>query len=63
MVPQIGEVLWSMRRHLRQQLNETTIEILLLPRLEFVPMKMFEREVPPPTEVVGYKSASWPTRD
>jgi hypothetical protein len=63
MVPQIGEVLWSIRRHLRQQLNETIVEILLLPRLQFAPKKMFDREVPPPTEIVGYASASWPTKD
>jgi hypothetical protein len=61
LVPQIGEILWSIRRHLGQQLNETTVEILLLPCLQFIPIKMFDRDVPAPTEAIGYATASWPS--
>jgi hypothetical protein len=63
LVPLIGEALWSIRTHLRQQLNETIVEILLLPRLEFLPKKMFGRDAPPPIAAIGYASASWPPRD
>jgi hypothetical protein len=61
LVPTIGDVHWSIRKHLRQQLSETTIQLLLLPRLAFHPdRRPFGRDAPPPDRPIGYASASWP---
>ncbi len=58
-VHDIGEILWSIRRHFAQQLSETTVEVLLLPRVEFIGCAIFDRTPAPHDQTIGYRSASW----
>ncbi|MGC4070364.1 MAG: hypothetical protein QM784_38010 [Polyangiaceae bacterium] len=59
LVRDVADVLWAIRKHLRQQLSESTIELLLLPPLEFKGLTLFDRTPPPPEPTIGYHSASW----
>ena len=55
----IGDVLWAIRKHLRQQLSESTVNILMLPRVEYSGKGIFGRVPPPHDKTIGYCSASW----
>jgi hypothetical protein len=61
-VRDIGDIIWSIRRHFRQQLSESTVALLLLPEVRFSGKVLFDREVPEHDQTIGYGSASWPPR-
>lgn len=60
-VRDIAEIIWSIRRHFRQQLSESTVALLLLPEVQFSGIVPFNRVVPAHDSTIGYASASWPS--
>jgi hypothetical protein len=58
-VPQVGRLAWKIRQKANAQLSVGLIEIVTLPRVEFVPRRPDWPRVPQPKDV-GYGSVVWP---
>lgn len=60
-IPAIGRLAWKIREKADTQLSAHLIEIIALPRAEFVPRRADVPRVPQPNDV-GYASVVWPEK-
>jgi hypothetical protein len=61
LVPDIGKLLWKIRDKMNVQLSKKLIEVILLPRVEFIPKDPYAPRIPQDMEV-GYMSSRWPQK-
>jgi hypothetical protein len=59
LISTVAALLWKIRAKLHAQLSRQLIEVLLLPRVEFVPLDPSAPRVPQPRDC-GYGSVVWP---
>jgi len=55
LVHTVADVLRDIRLHLAQPLSESTVNLLLLPRVEFVDQPLFDRIHPAQEQTIGYR--------
>jgi hypothetical protein len=60
-VPVVGRLAWKIRERANAQLSTHLVEVIALPRAEFVPRDPNLPRVPQPNDV-GYRSVIWPAQ-
>jgi len=59
LIPDIGRLIWKIRRNLECQLSRTIVELIFLPQVKFVPTQPELSRIPQPPDV-GYLSSITP---